>query len=272
MIVRCPAKVNLFLSVGSPDASGYHSIRTVFQAVSLADELTIERSEEDVFGCSADWVPSDNTVTKTWRLAREYVDLPRLRVQLTKRIPAQSGLGGGSSDAAGFLRALETLTQGSFSTANAKEVAMAVGADVPFFLVGGCAVGEGRGERVTPLPERATKWLVIAMPCSESVSTQEAYRALDAVPHPWLDFPPDPWCPLVNDFRLVSPIASREAEQELASLGAETTGLSGSGAAVFGVFPSEDAAMEASQAAGESGWLEAWPCRTLTREESLWTS
>ena len=101
MVVRCPAKVNLFLSVGGRDESGLHSLRTIYQAVGVYDELLVEEAGEESFECDWPQLPSDNTVTKALRLLRELVPLPPLRISLTKRIPAEAGLGGGSSDAAG---------------------------------------------------------------------------------------------------------------------------------------------------------------------------
>ncbi|MCH8979279.1 MAG: 4-(cytidine 5'-diphospho)-2-C-methyl-D-erythritol kinase, partial [Armatimonadetes bacterium] len=85
MVVRCPAKVNLFLSVGPRDESGYHPVRTVYQAVGLFDELVVEEAGEDSVECDWAGLPSDNTVTKALRLLRELVPLPPLRISLTKR-------------------------------------------------------------------------------------------------------------------------------------------------------------------------------------------
>ncbi|HLO99583.1 MAG TPA: 4-(cytidine 5'-diphospho)-2-C-methyl-D-erythritol kinase, partial [Fimbriimonas sp.] len=100
MTILCPAKLNLFLSVGPLDHRGYHPIRTIFQAISLYDELEIERSDKIEFSCDDPSVPEDNTVIKAIRLMQEIADFPPVKVKLTKRIPSQAGLGGGSSDAA----------------------------------------------------------------------------------------------------------------------------------------------------------------------------
>jgi len=101
--VQCPAKINEFLAVGPRDARGYHPIRTILQAVGLFDELTIsDETEKDTFTCNWD-LPERNTITKAWTLGKELAPLPPLSVTLEKRIPIQGGLGGGSSDAAGFL-------------------------------------------------------------------------------------------------------------------------------------------------------------------------
>ncbi|MCW5936877.1 MAG: 4-(cytidine 5'-diphospho)-2-C-methyl-D-erythritol kinase [Fimbriimonadaceae bacterium] len=271
MTVRtiCPAKINTFLAVGRLDANGYHPLRTVFHAVSLADELVVEQADEDGFVCEDPGVPPENTVTRAWRLAREYVGFPPLSVTLTKRVPALSGLGGGSSDAAGLLRALEVFSKGALSRRETSEIALAVGADVPFFLMGGAARGEAYGQCLTPLPDGAPRHLVVAMPSIGS-STPEAFARLDALDYEWRSFPEDPW-ELYNDFERVVPAAALELTQRLRDLGAKA-GLTGSGSASFGVFSDEAAAAEAaSRLEGEDG-VRAWACRTLTRKESLWTS
>ncbi|MBS1713861.1 MAG: 4-(cytidine 5'-diphospho)-2-C-methyl-D-erythritol kinase [Armatimonadetes bacterium] len=269
LLVTCPAKVNTFLSVGPPDVTGYHPLRTVFQAISLCDDLLMEASETDGFQCDWPGMPLENTVTRAWRLAKEYVSLPNVMVSLTKRIPAESGLGGGSSDAAGLLRGFVRLTKGRFTLENAAEVAAAVGSDVPFFLVGGRAQGRGYGADLTPLPDVAPKHMVVTRP-EQGVSTPAAYRALDEKPRPWRDFDASPDA-LYNDFESVAPVACRDSACALRALGATGTLLCGSGSAVFGLFPSAEAADEAEKGLERDG-LSAWTCRTLTREESLWTS
>ncbi len=267
---RCPAKVNLFLAVGPPDPSGYHPIRTVFQAVALFDDLEATLAEADSFSCDSSDVPAENTVTRAWRLAAEYVGLPKLAVKLTKRIPAQSGLGGGSSDAAGLLRVLVRATRGRFTSENAAEVAQAVGADVPFFLVGGRARAEGYGERLTPIADAEPRPLLVVMP-DACVSTGEAYAALDAQPYPWRPFVDDPW-QLYNDFERVAPCVCGDLAERLHVHGASAAGLTGSGAAVFGVFEDEESARSAAVRLAGEGFERSWPVWTLSREESLWTS
>lgn len=266
VLVRCPAKFNTFLSVGAPDPSGYHPLRTVFQALSLYDELVVAESDRDAVASDWDGLPADNTLTKTLRLTRELAPLPPLSITLRKRIPAQSGLGGGSSDAAGLLRALSVLYPSVLSTRDRWEIAQAVGADVPFFLVGGLARGEGYGERVSPLEDPAREWLVLARP-EVGVSTVEAYRALDAVPRPWLEFPSReaPWH---NDFERVMPSTCVEAAEGLLAAGALATVLCGSGSVVAGRAESETHAKRIVETIEVSG-LESWVVHTLTRVESL---
>lgn len=265
--VLCPAKVNMFLSAGPRDASGYHPIRTVFQAIGLYDVLRIS-AEGDAHRVTSDWdgMPTNNTVSKALRLLDELIPKTPLHVHVCKRIPAQSGLGGGSSDAAGLLRAISRFVQASLPETTLLDVAFAVGADVPFFLAGGLARAEGYGERLTPLPDMPARWVVIAKP-EEGVSTASAYAALDASPEPWRAFP-DSADAIHNDFERVAPLGScrlLEALRQSDGLGAT---LCGSGSAVFGIYDSPDAAEEAHRRVAPQA---AFSCvtHTLTREESL---
>lgn len=264
--VHCPAKVNTFLSVGPPDATGYHPIRTIFQAIGLFDILTIS-DETGQSRIECDWpeLPESNTLTKALRLARELVDLPPLTIHLQKQIPAQSGLGGGSSDAAGLLRALPRFV-GDWPWEAAETIAAAVGADVPFFLHGGKAQATGYGERVEPLADADPQWLLIVRP-EVGVSTPEAYRRLDSVERAWLEFPADPTI-THNDFEMVAPCECTDVIEALLTLGAEAATLCGSGSASFGRFPSEEAARAAQSRFREKSWVVP----TLTRKESLWMS
>ncbi len=267
---RCPAKVNLFLAVGPKDARGYHPLRTVFQAIGLYDEVTLaESSLPTTIECDWPGLPPQNTLTKALRLAGEYVTLPSFRIELSKRIPSESGLGGGSSDAAGLLRALQRFTGGALTDRAAHEIAAAVGADVPFFLVGGRARGEGYGERLTPLPDPAAQWLVVARP-DVGVSTPEAYRLLDGEPREWAPFAEGEPV-LANDFERVAPQACLDVLDRLREVGAEGALLAGSGSACFGVFGTEGLARAASQQLKSDPTLRTWVAPTLTREESLWT-
>lgn len=249
MTIECPAKINTFLAVGPPDARGWHPLRTVFQAIDLADTLTIEESEGDETTFSIRDVPARNTVTEAVRLLREHVEIPPLRIHVEKRIPSESGLGGGSSDAAGVLRLLgrdlreETL----------REIALKIGADVPFFLVGGRACAEGYGERLTPLPDLPERWLVLARP-DEGCPTPEMFRRLDEKPRTFRDFPDEDV--LYNDFERVAPCASLDLIERLLVHGADDAALTGSGSVVFGRFPSPEAAQRAARhMENEAPWV-----------------
>lgn len=262
--LRCPAKVNLFLAVGPPDRRGYHPLRTIFQAIDLCDELEVEfgggDTQIEVVGAE---LPEDNTLTKTLRLSREIFKEQPSRIRLTKNIPMQSGLGGGSSDAAGLLRALNH--DGKVPLNELEPVAAAVGADVPFFLHGGRARGEGYGDRITPLPDGPEEWYVIAKP-PIGCSTPEMYAALDAKAREWRDWPAGD--DLYNDFERVAPCECLDLIERLQVLGARDAALSGSGSAVFGRFSSVEAATIARESLDLNRY-EAWVAKGLGRVESL---
>lgn len=263
--VRCPAKVNTFLSVGKKDARGYHPIRTVFQAIGLCDELFIGTDVETSLSCNWPWLGDDNTVWKAIKLASEIAQVPPIEVALVKQIPVESGLGGGSSDAAGLLRAVKKMT-GVGSDAELLTVALAVGADVPYFLTGGRAKGEGYGQKLTPLPDLRREWLLLAKP-EVGCSTGEMYAKLDALDYEWREFPQDD--KLYNDFERVAPCECLELIERLCRLDARDAGLSGSGSAVFGRFDSEPLAEIACERLMEDFEGHAWVVPTLSRQESL---
>jgi 4-diphosphocytidyl-2C-methyl-D-erythritol kinase len=179
---RAFAKINLGLHVGAKRPDGFHEVRTVLQSVALCDLLEVHPSEELSLSCSDPGLPAgeENLVMKAARALQRAVSCERgARITLTKRIPSQAGLGGGSSDAAAALVALARLWRIPFSCEELAPVAAALGADVPFFLVGGTALGVSMGEEVYPLPDGPTLNLVLALP-KTGMPTAEAYRRLDA--------------------------------------------------------------------------------------------
>jgi 4-diphosphocytidyl-2-C-methyl-D-erythritol kinase len=260
--VYCPAKVNLFLAVGPRDARGYHPLRTIFQAIDLCDMLEVEfgSANEPRIEIVGTELPEENTLTKTLRLSREIFALQPERIRLTKNIPMQSGLGGGSSDAAGLLRAFSALRP--VSRPEMESVAAAVGADVPFFLTGGRAKGEHYGEQISPLPDGPEEWYLIVKP-PVGCSTVEMYAKLDEKPREWRDWPEGNV--LYNDFERVAPCECLDLIEMLQMLGAKNAGLSGSGSAVFGSFASVEEAERASQQVTYHKWV----AKGLTRTESL---
>lgn len=240
--VLCPAKLNPFLAVGPPDANGYHPIRTILQAVSLYDTLILDDSLEPGFSCDDPCVPAENTVTKAMRLVSEIAMVPPMRVELIKRIPSEAGMGGGSSDAAGYLRTINRFLPVPISAAHLQDIAIAIGMDTPFFLTGGRARGDHYGEVLTPLPDLPEQWYVIVKP-EIGMSSGAAYRALDALPpYPFLDYPEGD--ELYNDFERVAPCECLDLMELLQLRGCSAAGLTGSGSAVFGLAASEAAAHE----------------------------
>ena len=155
--MRVPAKLNLQLAVGPPRADGYHDLVTVFHAVSLFDEITAEPAGRDgvtVSGEGADRVPADqdNLALRAVAALRTAAPgrAPGVHITIAKRIPVAAGLAGGSGDAAAALVACNELWNGGLGQPQLLEIAAGVGSDVAFALLGGTAVGRGRGERLTP--------------------------------------------------------------------------------------------------------------------------
>ena len=245
LILQCPAKINLFLSVGRKDHRGYHPIRSVFQAISLFDELHIQRSNHLTFECDDPSVPEDNTVVRAARLMMEVADFPPVAIKLIKRIPSEAGLGGGSSDAAGIIRASKSLMSAALPDYERKAIAKSIGADVSFFLLGGRANAEGYGEKLTAIPSPdPVEWYVIAQP-EDRCSTKDSYSRLDEIEYEWRNFPAEDI--LYNDFERVAPCGSLDLIERLLVHGAKDAGLTGSGSAVFGRFATEHEAKAAEE-------------------------
>jgi 4-diphosphocytidyl-2-C-methyl-D-erythritol kinase len=263
--VASPAKLNLFLAVRPRDSSGYHPIRTEFQAIGLMDEVRIDL---DATSTSVEFldaeIPPNNTVTKSLRLIAEFCDLPPLGIQIRKVIPSEAGLGGGSSNAAAIIRAVRHLMPEYFSAEDAMSVARAVGADVPFFLVGGRARGEGYGEQLTPLPDSESTFALVLKP-QYGHSTADMYRALDELQFPFAEFPGKVG---YNDFERVA-CETTDLAERLQVFGAKVAAMTGSGSAVYGLFDRESEAIEAKRQSDAENLGQSWVVPFLTRAESL---
>jgi 4-diphosphocytidyl-2-C-methyl-D-erythritol kinase len=185
--VRAPAKINLHLGVGAPRPDGFHPLTTVYQAVGLYDDLTASDSGSWRVGLTAaDYIDpadvpldGDNIVDRAADLLAGHHGLARLGdVQITKAIPVAGGLAGGSADAAAALVALDRLWGAQTTDEDLLGLAAQLGSDVPFALMGGTALGTGRGELVTTLADHGTWWWVLA-PSAIGMSTPEVYRHFD---------------------------------------------------------------------------------------------
>ncbi len=183
--VRVPSKVNLHLSVGDPRPDGFHELTTVFQSLSLTDEVTVAVADEpgiEVQGEGATAVPTGGA-NLAWRAVEElarYVgkDEPKVRVMIRKGIPVSGGMAGGSADAAATLVGLANLWKLEVSRDELAGVASALGSDVPFMLHGGTALGTGRGERIVPVLSRHTFHWVLAF-ARGGLATPKVYGELD---------------------------------------------------------------------------------------------
>ena len=186
--VRAAAKINLHLGVGAPRDDGFHPLTTVYQAVGLCDDVTVSGGPAgwDLRMTVADYVdagaiPLDGTniVARAATLLAAHHDLSvRGHVSVEKAIPVAGGLAGGSADAAAALVALDRLWDVGTSDDDLLAIAAELGSDVPFALIGGTALGTGRGELVTPVADHGTWWWVL-VPSTEGMSTPAVYRHFD---------------------------------------------------------------------------------------------
>ncbi len=263
LTLRAPAKINLGLRILSRRPDGYHEIETLFVPIDLCDDLEVregERAGVRIRIQGAD-LPSDGTnlaVRGAEAACQAAGILPRLELRLRKRIPVAAGLGGGSSDAAAALRAVQRLSGAALSEGRLAELALRLGADVPFFLDPRPALGRGLGEQLEPLAECPRLWLVLVV-FPFGVSTAEVYQgasreltlpqapsSIPALMGPGLTASPP------NDLEAYT--ARRHPEIELARAalrdqGASVTGMSGSGPTVYGCFASRAQAQRAARVA-----------------------
>lgn len=178
MRVQAPAKINLSLEVAGVRADGFHDLVSIMQTVSLFDTLEIERAAGIVFTCSDPSLQSNNLVSRAATVLRDRcAPGSGASIHLEKLIPFAAGLGGGSSDAASALLALERLWRLDLTREQMMALAAEIGSDVPFFLHGGTCLVEGRGESVSPLPPPATSTYLLVN-AGISVSTAEMFAAL----------------------------------------------------------------------------------------------
>lgn len=263
---RAYAKINLTLDVLCRRDDGYHDLRSVMQTVSLCDDVEIDADTGRpwTLTCNAAGIPCDER-NLAWKAARVFFDrLGRepdgIAIRIHKRIPSEAGLAGGSADAAAVLRALNRWTDEPFSVEELCALGAKVGSDVPFCVLGGTALAEGRGERLTKLPNAPILPLVICKP-PLAFSTPTLYRKLDSIE---IGERPDTEAmlrairngdeesiaaQLCNVFeQAVSDLQIERIKEALRSLGALGAIMTGSGSAVFGVFRSPDCAKAACEA------------------------
>jgi 4-diphosphocytidyl-2-C-methyl-D-erythritol kinase len=166
MTVLAPAKLNLTLEVLAKRPDGYHEIRSVFQTINLCDSLRLRLSQDVIFQSDMpDWTPERSLIAKAVSLLQKTTGCSQgVTIEVSKHIPLVAGLGGDSSDAAATLRSLNILWGLGLSANELLELAVKLGSDVAFFLYGGTALVEGRGEVVTPLPSLPSMWVVLVVP------------------------------------------------------------------------------------------------------------
>ena len=187
VVARVPAKVNLQLSVGPLGSDGYHEVTTVFQAISLFDDVTVATALPgsgitiSITGDTAHGVPVDNSnlAIKAAQLMAKTYDLPPdLIIKLKKEIPVAGGMAGGSADAAGVIVGLDSLIELGISRDEMESVGSKIGADVPFSICGGVAIGTGRGDQITPALAKGSYNWVLAL-SGQGLSTPSVYQECD---------------------------------------------------------------------------------------------
>lgn len=263
--LKCPAKINLSLDVIGKREDGYHDVELIFCEIELCDELTVSLRSDGVISlaCDDETLPTDEK-NIAYRAAQNFFDaigeVFGADIVLKKRIPHGAGLGGGSSDAAGVLKALNKLTGNKLTEDELMQMGAKLGADVPFFIMGGSAIAEGIGEILTPLPSVDYTY-VLAKP-KESVSTKWVYENLNIE-----NRPPELCVQAVaegmrrgdremicaNSGNILESVTAEEypvindIKTCFSENGAEISLMSGSGTTVFGAFSDKETATVAAE-------------------------
>lgn len=252
------AKINLTLDVLGKREDGYHDLKSVMQTVSIRDDVEIDLGTGKAWHleCDKDGVPCDET-NLAWKAAEVFqqaakVDFDGLEIRITKRIPSQAGLGGGSADAAAVLRALNRHYEYPFSIIALAELGAQVGSDVPFCVLCGTAMVEGRGERLRKLPDMPQDCVIVVCKPDFGVSTPELYKAIDrraigqrpdnkAMETALLEGDLDKICQEI--YNVFDPLVTEEhlelnyIKSVMNSYGAKAFQMTGSGSAVFAIMP-----------------------------------
>ncbi len=258
--VIAPAKVNLSLDVVGLDDRGYHLLDMIMQTISVFEYITLTKQDEIEIKSNAKYIPTNekNTAVKAAIKFFEYTGIKSgVLIDITKRIPIKAGMAGGSADAAGVIKGLDWLFKTNLSNEELSKIGLMVGSDVPFMLVGGTKRVKGTGELISNVPRMPLCYFVVCMP-SIGVSTPEAFSNYDE-----MNIKTD-----IQTEKLISAIKSKdlkeiskylgndlekaakskytdEIKEKLINLGALGSVMTGSGAAVFGIFDSEETAKNA---------------------------
>lgn len=263
--IKACAKINLGLDVIKKLENGYHQVKMIMQTVDICDELLLEKADSGIVltsDCPELSMGTDNLIYKAVRLMQETYRIPGgVRIHLKKRIPIAAGMAGGSTDAAAAMKGMNRLYGLDVPLRDLMSLGLALGADVPYCLMGGTALAEGIGEKLTALPPAPDCFILVAKP-DVSVSTRFVYEHLDAA---GLTERPDidgiraaieqgslqgildhmgnvletvtiPACPII-----------RQLKTRMRELGAVSSLMSGSGPTVFGIFLEEQKIRQARE-------------------------
>lgn len=256
-IIKAAAKINLLLDLTAVLENGYHSIYTVMQSIDLFDTITVETNtcNKINLSCSDVSMPTDNKNT-AWKAAEAFFEytgkeITGVDIHIEKNIPSQAGMAGGSADAAAVIKALDVIFETKLSEENLCNIGEKVGADVPFCIVGGTRLCLNKGEVMAKLPDLKKCYIVIVKP-DQGVSTKEAYSNFDSAE--WIRHPDnegflfaatqsnfDMMCKkAANVFEQVVEVSDRvKIKAIMRNHNAKHAMMTGSGAAVFGLFENE---------------------------------
>lgn len=258
--INAYAKINLFLDVLGKRDDNFHEVSMIMQTVKLADYLALEESKENVLLCSQQFLPAENNLAlKALLLMQElFPELPGVKIILEKHIPIAAGLAGGSADAAAVISGVNELFSLKQTPWQLAEIGARLGSDIPFCLLGGTALAQGRGEKMTVLPDIPHFYVVLVKP-KIGLSTAGVYKSLEAGDYAWHPSLSDYLSAVEKGdsdylqgnlynvleksaFRLQPQIA--EIKNEFKRLGANYTLMSGSGSTVFSLFADRKSALD----------------------------
>ena len=259
------AKINWALFIRGTRSDGYHELDMLMQTISLSDTLVIEKSDSSqlIVNGEPSKDPESDLAVKAVRALSAFAGRPiGVKIDLTKRIPARAGLGGGSSDAANVLLAVKELYDIHISRTDMEDIALRLGADVPFFLTGGLCRVRGIGEKIEPIAPMQKRYLAIVR-VGEGLGTKDVYGKYDEMhlPPSTLDMETCMRAFSAGDLKLLDEMELNdlkkpasalmpeieETKKELRRLGSIFTRMSGSGSAVYGVFHTKEAAQAAAE-------------------------
>lgn len=258
IIIKAAAKINLLLDLTAILENGYHSIYTVMQSVGIFDTVTVEKNESGkiILTCSDTTMPTDSKNT-AWKAAEKFFEhtntpVSGVNIHIEKVIPSQAGMAGGSADAAAVIKALNIIFDTKLSDSELYTIGEKVGADVPFCIAGGTRLCLNKGEVMAELPDIPKCYIVVVKP-DQGISTKEAYSNFDSAQ--WIRHPDnegflfaatqrnfDVMCKkAANVFEQVVEVSDRvKIKAIMRNNNAKFAMMTGSGAAVFGVFEKND--------------------------------
>jgi len=260
MKINAPAKINLSLDVLKKRDDGYHELKMIMQSVSLYDEINIEIDDKISINSNKKNIPLDNR-NLAWKAAELFFEYTGVsggcKIYIEKNIPDGAGLGGGSSDAAAVLKALNDIYNTNLTDEQLQKIAIKIGADVPFFIIGGTCLAEGIGEKLTKIENKLNPYVIIYKP-DFSISTKWVYENLNLACKPQFNIDE-----IIDDlkngnisfsnkiFNWLEEVSIHEypeisnIKNNMKSLGADGVLMSGSGSSVFGIFFDEIKAKQA---------------------------